>query len=56
MYRNIRVSEYWVYRCRNNGISEYWGFGIVDYLETNFNGRNIELSEYWPVRILGAPH
>ena len=34
MCRNIGVSEYWVYRCRNSGHnklqwSEYWVFGIL---------------------------
>ena len=31
-------------RCRNIG---FIGVGIVGSLETNFNGRNIGLSEHW---------
>ena len=35
-------------------MSKYWGVGIVGSLETNFNGRNIGLSDYWVVGILGC--
>ena len=41
------MSEYLIYMCRNIGMSEYWGVGIVGSLETNFNGLNIGLLEYW---------
>ena len=30
-------------------MSEYWGVGIVGSLETNFNVRNIGLSEYYNI-------
>ena len=51
----IYLVIYWVYRCRNIGMSEYWDVGIVGSLETNFNGWDIWLSEYWVQHLINTP-